>query len=232
MRRPYNALNLRNATYLEPMFSVLRLPGIRGTLLDLFLSQGWYRYGSSIFTTDHIETEGLSTPVIWIRYKVRPINHLPKHRNILKKNAGFSIQIKPFSYTEELEELHHRYLRSVTFEVAQNLPDLLEDLHGFIYDTRLIEVRDQGKLIAAGIFDLGQESIAGIKNFFCPDYRKYSPGKFLMLIKHRFCLENKIPFYYPGYIAPGNPRFDYKLFLDEAATERFDPQDVCWLNYP
>jgi hypothetical protein len=56
------------------MFSVLRLPGIQGKLLDRFLSQGWYRYGAAIFTTDHIETEGLSTPVIWIRFRIRPIN--------------------------------------------------------------------------------------------------------------------------------------------------------------
>jgi arginine-tRNA-protein transferase len=213
------------------MFSVLRLPGIQGKLLDRFLSQGWYRYGAAIFTTDHIETEGLSTPVIWIRFRIRPINQFPKHRNILRKNAGFSIQIKPFVYTEELEDLHQQYLRTVSFEVAQSLPDLLEDLHGFIYDTKLIEVRDQGKLIAAGIFDLGKDSIAGIKNFFSPDYRKYSPGKFMMLIKHRFCLEHGIPFYYPGYIAPGNPRFDYKLFLDEAATERFDSETSTWIAF-
>jgi arginine-tRNA-protein transferase len=215
--------------YLVVMFSVLRLPGIRGPLLDLFLSQGWYRYGGAIFTTDHIETEGLSTPVIWIRYQVDQIKISKSSEGIIKKWNGFSVRVKPFQYNEELESLHQRYLASVKFEVAQSLPDLLEDLHGWIYETQMIEVRDQNKLIAVGIFDLGEQSIAGIKNFFCPDYRAYSPGKMLMLLKYHYCLENKIPLYYPGYIAPGNPRFDYKLFLDKSATEQFVFESTTWI---
>ncbi|MEJ7659632.1 MAG: hypothetical protein WKG07_08390 [Hymenobacter sp.] len=48
-----------------------------------------------------------------------------------------------------------------------------------------MEVRAEGHLIAAGIFDQGTRSLAGIVNFYDPDYRKYSLGKYLMLYEIR-----------------------------------------------
>lgn len=52
-----------------------------------------------------------------------------------------------------------------------------------------------------------------------------------MLLKRQYCLDQGFMWYYPGYIARGNPRFDYKLFMDKNATEFFDKEEAIWKNY-
>ena len=76
---------------------------------------------------------------------------------------------------------------------------LLQEQTNNVYDTAMIEVRDQGKLIAAGIFDKGRQSIAGILNFYHPGYNKYSLGKYLMLLKIDYAIAHSKQWYYPGY---------------------------------
>ncbi len=47
----------------------------------------------------------------------------------------------------------------------------------------MIEIRDGNKLIAAGFFDLGEISVAGILNFYHPDYKSKSLGIYLLLLE-------------------------------------------------
>jgi len=79
-----------------------------------------------------------------------------------------------------------------------------------IYDTRQIEIYDGDKLIAASFFDVGLESVASISGIFDPAYGQHSLGFYTMLLEMQFSLDQGKRFYYPGYIVPGNPRFDYK----------------------
>ena len=86
-------------------------------------------------------------------------------------------------------------------------------------------------LIAAGILDRGRRAIAGIINFYDPAYKKYGLGKYLVLLKYFYCVQQNIPWYYPGYYSPTYPKFDYKLFLDKNATEVFRREQQDWLPY-
>jgi len=204
---------------------------IKGNLLDAYLANGWYRYGSHIFTIDTFSENDQTYHVHWIRYRVPDISLNKKQQQLIKKCSGFQIMVKPFELTEELERLHDLYFLNISFTTSVTLKDLLEDEEGKVFDTYLAEIRDGEKLIAAGIFDGGKQSIAGIKNILHPDYKKYSLGKMLMLIKYRFCVRTGLQYYYPGYIAPGYPRFDYKLFMDNGATEVYDPSASRWVPY-
>lgn len=208
-----------------------RHPEIKGALLDSYLANGWYRYGSHIFTIDTFSENGTIYPVYWIRYSTSAVKLGNKHEKIIKRCSGFQVMIRPFALTEELEQLHDLYFLNIEFTTSVTIKELLEDTDNNIFDSYLIEIRDGEKLIAAGIFDGGKESIAGIKNFYHPDYKKYSLGKMLMLLKHRFCVRSGLTYYYPGYIAPGNPRFDYKMFLCPDATEVFDATTQSWVGY-
>jgi arginine-tRNA-protein transferase len=95
----------------------------------------------------------------------------------------------------------------------------------------MIRIFDGGKLIGVGVFDVGKNSIAGIKNYFHPDYKKYSLGKLLVLLKAEFCLQNSIKWYYPGYIVPGYAKFDYKLFLNKDQTEIYSIENDAWSTF-
>lgn len=205
------------------------LPSIKGVLLDCYLESGWYRYGSGVFTTSTYRSSETSThPVWWLRYRVNAVQIDRKTKAILKKATGKSVVVRPFSLSDELENLHERYYSSINFPTNETVADLMEDIYNCVFDSHIIEIRDGNTLVAAGIFDQGVNSIAGIKNIFDPGYSKWSPGKLLMLEKWRYCLTNRVEWYYPGYIIPGIGTFDYKLFLDKEATEVLCPDTQQW----
>ncbi len=206
----------------------------KGIVLDNLLSHGWYRQGSTVFTTHFISPFGddKNYRVFWLRYRVNTLKLTNKSSAIISSNKDFSVICKPFAYSEEIDLLHARYARSLKFYVSESLADKLQDVDNRIFDTHIIEVRDGDKLIGCGIFDLGINAIEGIVNFFDPEYKKFSPGKFLIIQKYLYCLNNNINLYYPGYYSVDHPVFDYKLFLDKNATEVYVPEVGLWINYP
>jgi arginyl-tRNA--protein-N-Asp/Glu arginylyltransferase len=210
---------------------------IHGSLLDDYLAIGWYRIGQIIFTTDYLQHPEGWRRVFWLRFCLDKFWFRQKQEKLLYTNRHFDVQIKPLVITDELESLYQAYSRQLDFEVSPTLQSnlfnysLIEDPGHSVFDSELIEVRDHGRLIAAGIFDKGEKSIAGILNFFDPAYKKCSPGKWLMLLKIKYALERGLKFYYPGYIVAGWPKFDYKLFPGKDAAEIYDPQIQAWLPY-
>lgn len=200
--------------------------------LDAYLAKGWYRMGQVIFTTNYIVYEDVLYRVYWLRYSVPEIHFNKTHQKIMNLNQGFSVAIRPLAITEELEELYAAYLSGVTFQAPESIQHFLFDGGmGDVYNSSVVEIRDKGRIIAAGIFDHGENSIAGIMNFYHPDYKKYSLGKYLMLLKVRFAKAVNKQWYYPGYIVEGNPRFDYKLFIGKDIASIYFPEFNNWANY-
>jgi len=212
-------------------FLIHNPPHIKGSVLDKYLAAGWYRFGNKIFTIDCFTEKETVFPVYWLRYNIQNLKWGKGEEKIFKKNKKFTVIIKPFENSDELERLHDLYFENIDFVTTSTIAELLEDLTRSVYNTMLIEIRDQGKLIAAGIFDYGSNSIAGIKNIFHPDYKKYSLGKYLMLLKCDYCKQQNLIWYYPGYFAPGYKKFDYKLSIDPDATEVCLPENRQWVSY-
>ncbi|MGL6269309.1 MAG: hypothetical protein ACRC2O_15355, partial [Chitinophagaceae bacterium] len=198
--------------------------------LDRFLAAGWYRMHHTMFTTNFINQEDPLTRVYWLRYKVENIR-LDKHKQLLKRNAEFTATYRGLVFTQELNELYAAYHTHVDHECSDNLQGVLGIMDKPAFDSYLIEVRHDHKLIAAGIFDKGADSIAGIVNFYHPDYKKHSLGKYLMLLKVQYCRDHQLEWYYPGYFGTDLPKFAYKLFLDKNATEVFIPESKSWISY-
>lgn len=210
---------------------------VSGPELDAFLSKGWYRLGQAIFTMDYLPYQGQWYRLFWLRFRLSMLQYGRKQKQLLASNQRFDVRIEPFELTDELEELYSTYRASVSFDGSPSVKHFLYDADlpaastGNAYETDMFMIRDHGKLIAAGIFDKGADSIAGIMNFFHPDYRKYSLGKFMMLEKINYALRTGRSWYYPGYIASGYTKFDYKLYPDRDAAEIFDPSTGLWLPY-
>ena len=207
---------------------------IKGELLDRLLERGYYRMGRFIFTTHTLDpaNDGSVFPVYWLRYLVNHVTLSAKNMQLLGKNAHFKVRLRSFTIIAELEQLYSAYAASLPFKAAPTLQDNLQDVLNEVYDTHIIEVRHNSKLVAAGIFDKGSNSIAGIINIYDPEYKQHhSPGKFLMLLKYGYCLKHNIPYYYPGYFSTTYPVFDYKLFVDKKATEVYLPDRGIWVPY-
>ncbi|MDF7812448.1 GNAT family N-acetyltransferase [Hymenobacter sp. YC55] len=209
-----------------------QMPVIRGEALDFYLSQGYYRMHQDLFTCQFLPIDGGFYTVHWLRLVLADVQYGPEQRRLLRLNERFSVRFRPFQLTDELEALYAVYRRSITFDAPATVEEfLLAGATHNIFNTEVIEIRDGEQLIAAGIFDNGARSLAGIMNFYDPSYRRHSLGKYLMLLKINHAIRQQKTYYYPGYLVYNYPKFDYKLFPCLAATEVFDCRSSQWLPF-
>ncbi len=204
-----------------------------GFALDEYLKKGWYRMGQTIFTTGYVEHAGDFFPVHWIRYNLKKFHRTKKQEQIAKRNQGFTTHVAPLMLTATLENLYTKYRNYIRFDAAPSVKDNLmsmsiNDDYINIYDSWLMELRHDNLLIAAGVFDKGLESFAGIKTFYDPDYAKYSPGKYLLLCKIEYAIAEGAAYFYPGYIAEVYTKFHYKMEAAPTALEIYNPQKNSW----
>lgn len=203
--------------------------------LDILMAHGWFRMGRYMFTVNHIGWHR-ETRVFWTRYFL-PEMHLPSSaRTIQKKSAAFEFSCRPLLLNDELRNLFGRYRESVSIDTADTLDEILyrqEAGQNLVdpFPSMVVEMREGVKLVGAGIFDAGENSIMGIVNFFLPEYRKFSPGKALMLKKIEWAADQGMRYYYPGYVAAGDTRFDYKLFAGSDGAELYDPVGMNWIPF-
>ena len=208
------------------------LPVIRGDALDYYLGQGYYRMQQELFTCQFVPFDGRLYTAHWLRLELARVQWGPEQQRLLRRNARFATTIRPLRLTPEHEELYARYREAITFDAAPTVEAVLLDgaTHN-VFNTYIIELRDGGQLIAAGIFDRGARSLAGILNFYDPAYRKHSLGKYLLLLKADHARRLQFDYYYPGYLVHDYPKFDYKLFPCATATEFFDSIGGQWQPY-
>lgn len=205
---------------------------LTGAQLDAFLALGWYRMNQTIFTTTHSFIEHLLDfrPVWWLRFPVDGIAPHASHSRLRRRNAGFRVELlSPYRPHPTHELLYNRYLESVPFDGYSSIHDALYyDAEHNIYDTHALQVWDGDRLVAMGIFDTGERSGASILHFYDPDYARFSPGKYLILLTMDVLRARGCAWYYPGYVVTDVPRFDYKLFLGKEAAAYFDPSSQSW----
>jgi arginyl-tRNA--protein-N-Asp/Glu arginylyltransferase len=212
---------------------VIELFTITPEQLDSLLALGWFRIQQTIFTTDILTLDDEVYNTIWLRIRLKDFQADNKYASLHKKNNRFTTEIKKAIITEHHETLYSVYKESVSFEAASSLHWLLYgNSINDAFNTYVINVYDNEKLIAAGFFDLGKTSSAGICSFYDPAYKKYSLGKYIIYEKIIYCKKEDFDFFYPGYFVPGYSRFDYKLDIGKSAIEYFDSHKKEWLFLP
>lgn len=205
------------------------LPVIRGEALDFYLAQGYYRMQQELFTCQFVPFDGRLYTAHWLRLDLARVQWGPEQRRLLRRNARFAATIRPFRLTEEYEELYTRYRAAITFDAAPTIEAvLLGGATHNVFNTQIIELRDEGRLIAVGVLDFGERTLAGILNFYDPAYHRHSLGKYLLLLKTDYARRQRLDYYYPGYLVHDYPKFDYKLSACATATEVFDSISGQW----
>lgn len=207
---------------------------LSGSELDRYLATGWFRMNQTIFTTTHLIAEDVYR-VHWLRFPVLEIENASSHRRIRRRTRSFRATIENFAnIRSEHEELYSQYRRSISFNGAPSIQQCLGDeqeAHRNVFRTQCISVFDGERLIAGGYFDLGERSAASILHFFDPAYKRYSLGRYLILLTVDHLKARGYEFYYPGYLIAGNPKMDYKLFLGKGAAQYFDPKTGTWMHF-
>jgi arginine-tRNA-protein transferase len=205
---------------------------LSGSQLDEYLADGWYRMQQTIFTTDVILKDNKLSPVFWLRLSLDKYTASKKNNKLINNNKSYNVECAKAVITEELEELYQLYKSSVNFELSESIQDCLlgESITG-IYNTHCFTIREGEKLIAAGFFDEGNNSMAGILNIYHPQYASKGLGKYLMLLKIEYARQHHKQFYYTGYISTTDPKFDYKLFAGKEATEVYNRSEEQWVPW-
>lgn len=208
--------------------------GFKNDILDDLLSRGYYRIFNKMFTTTSIDVYrvGNSTyiePVFWLRTVVNKIKVNEHQQHKFRNCSRFTCTIIPLMMNKEIEELFTKYKNYINFDPG----DIIEEYSvlnkiGNPFTSKMVLIMDKGKLIATGFFDEGSNSIMGLSNIYDPAYSKYSLGKFLMLKKIEYAIQNNIKYYYTGYIGLRSNKLDYKVFPNENVVEVYMPFHNEW----
>lgn len=200
--------------------------------LDAILSIGWYRMQQHIFTTNQLVGIGEEAfAVYWLRIALANYQPTSRFKKLEKASAAFEIQLQDADINPEIELLYASYLESISFDAAISVAACLLEDHGHnFFPGKMWTIRDNGLLIAVGYFDEGSETCAGILNFYHPDYKKYSLGLLLYLKSVHQAASTGKKWFYPGYIAAGYAKFDYKL-LAGGQIEYWDHSTEKWREW-
>jgi leucyl-tRNA---protein transferase len=213
------------------MFAKVHSPeNLPASELDRYLSEGWFRMGQTIFTTNFLNFKNQFYSAIWLRIVLGQYTEDKTEQKLRRQNGRFKMVIRPAQIDQEKEMLFTSYKDSVAFEASPSLEHLMFGRASTnIYNTFEVALYDGSALIACGFFDVGEHSAAGISSFYDPRYKKYSLGKYLIYLKIRYCIEKGLRFFYPGYFVPGYSFFNYKLEIGKQALEYLQLSTTEWL---
>lgn len=199
--------------------------------LDRYLERGWYRMGQTIFTTHFLFYRNSLYSAIWTRLPLKGYSFRKSLRKIRNKNErAFQTVIRPANIDAEKEQLYLKYQEHFPEFRSPSLFAYLNDgKEGNIFNSLEACVYNGEELVAFSIFDVGEESLASIIGVYSPDYPSYSLGFYTMLLEIQYGLDNGFSMYYPGYIVPGRPKFDYKKRIGKPEeVEYFDLKTGNW----
>jgi len=208
-------------------------PGLlESAQLDEYWAHGWFRMRQNVFTTHFLEFDSVFHSAIWLRVHLAAWEDDRSFVRLRKQNRRFGVVFRPCEPGPpalELEALFQSYRATLDFEVSPTLNALLLGRkRTSIYSSWQVELRDGNWLIASGIFDLGGQGAAGITTFSDPEYHKFGLGKYLIYLKMQWCRDRGLKWFYPGYYAPGNRHFDYKLHLGASALQYLEMGSGQW----
>jgi len=201
--------------------------------LDQYLERGWYRMGQTIFTTHFLFYRNSLYSAIWTRLPLENYQFRKSLRKIKNKNEKtFQTIIRPTDLNLEKENLYLEYQKHFPEFRSPSLAAYLNDGHDTnIFNSLEACVYDGDKLIAFSIFDIGAKSLASIIGVYSPDYQSYSLGFYTMLLEIQYGLDHDFTMYYPGYVVPGRPKFDYKKRIGKPEeVQYFDLKTSNWLS--
>jgi len=204
-----------------------RPPSLYGAKLDAYLVKGWFRSGQYIYTVATLNIDGALYFPIRIRLPLTGYEFRKSLRKVWNKNKCFKTVIGKAFITPEKEALYQKFLVRFDTYISPTLKDSLQEGgETTIYNTFEAAIYEGDKLIAVSFFDLGKNTMASIMGVFDPAYSKYGLGFYTMLVEIAYGKEKGYTYYYPGYVIPGYPKFDYKLRIGQ--VESYDQFNDFW----
>lgn len=186
-------------------------PGLYEVLLDLnFRRLGWGVYRPQCDGCQECRQ---------IRLPVQRFEPDRGQRRCLKRNRDVVVVSGPPDPTEEKHEVYRRYLEARhDGEMSGSWEEFTDFLHEAPPFTEEVVFRVDGRLLGAGIVDVGPESLSAVYFYFDPELADRSPGTFNVLWLVEECRRRGLSWVYLGYHVAQGRGMAYKT--------RFRPHEI------
>jgi len=178
--------------------------------LDELLSDGWRHFGTHFFRYNLGVYESEVRRVIPLRIRLSNFSPSKSQRRVLRQNGEAAVEIRPIEITHESTALFEKHKRRFKSGVPESIYDFVEDSSLMPCEAFELDVRLDGRLLAATFFDVGDRAVSAIYGMFDPEFSTRSLGIFTMLKVIEFSIEHGKQFYYQGYSYEGKSFYDYK----------------------
>ncbi|MBF0219485.1 MAG: arginyltransferase [Gammaproteobacteria bacterium] len=130
-----------------------------------------------------------------------------------QRNGDLSVTTTPAEVREEQYQLYRRYIESRHDEgnMAQGSYDEYASFFLSSWaESRFIEFRLDGVLVAVTIIDRLQDGLSAVYTFFDPDQSRRGLGTYAVLTLISLCKQQGLPHLYLGYLIKESPKMSYK----------------------
>ena len=147
----------------------------------------------------------------------------------LNRNNDLKLSVVTAGFSTEYFKLYRQYLNSRHTDGSMTDPGE-EDFKQFLYcdwsDTRFLELRLKGKLVAVAVTDFMSDGLSAVYSFFNPELDKRSLGTYCILKQVEYAKQKELDYVYLGYWIKDHAKMHYKsnfkplqLYRDEQWTE-------------
>lgn len=190
-----------------------RLPQIYGEALRY----GYRRAGNHVYRP-HC---GACRACVACRVPVERFVPDRSQRRCRARNADLERIVAAPGYSDERFALYRTYLDARHRDGGMDDPHP-DDFSRFLYtgwsDTRFVELRERGRLLAVAVTDFAEDGLSAVYTFFAPDAPARGLGTFAILSQIELARERGLPYVYLGFWIAGHPKMDYKA--------RFRPLEI------
>ena len=189
------------------------------------LAQAGFRRTASVFYAPRCVGCDACVPLRVVVAGFRPNR---RFRRVLAQNADLTVAFR--DPRDEIEEHFHLYCRYILGRHAHGSmypPSAKQFLHlaePDVVETATLEVREEGRLVAAAVTDVLDHGLAAVYTYFDPELANRSLGVFAILQQIAECRRRALPHLYLGYWIDELRKMRYKADYRPAEVLR----DGAW----
>ena len=178
-------------------------------LYGRLVEQGFRRSGDSIYRP----ACSCCNACIPVRIPIARFKPRRAQRRAWRHLEAMQVVQREARFDSEHFQLYRRYIGARHPDGAMANPTPAQYLQFLICDwadTRFLEFRIDGKLLAIAVTDLLPDALSAIYTFFDPGQQQFSPGVLAILWQIDFARQRRLPWLYLGFWIPGSPKMEYK----------------------
>lgn len=148
-----------------------------------------------------------------VRIPVADFRARRRQRRTRERNRDLEVRFQEARFDDEHFQLYRRYLDARHRGGGMDTPtpqSYLDFITSSWSDTRFLEFRLNGRLLAVGVVDCMREALSAVYSFFDPDQPRRSLGRLTVLEEIEQARRLGLRWLYLGYWIAGCRKMDYK----------------------